>query len=1019
MEARQLILLSPYRYPAQNSLVLGEEDMAAWLNGHAALWHPAALWQAGGPPRIEVPYDHENPKPGHVYALPESPPLFLPEDWMERVHAAGAVAFKATPSRETTLANLKAALAGLSADEAQAKLLTLAADKVSPFLGIGLGALLQATLSEAMEHESLLEADRFWQEVQQAVHELAGVPYVPPVPPDVPEAGGEPESEPPPEPLDYVPTDVAPPVEQMAGPDEEEWYRHLREAAGLLLRAREVLYPVPIHLLDLVLLDEHQPEGPWPASFELGLPVNFVASGAVLERLKEARPDRLGLLRERLAVDQAEVCGGCYLEREDALLPVESQLWNLRTGLAVSRELLGRDIAVFARRRFAAHPQLPLFLASNGLTKALFLTFDESALPAYHSTVVGLPSPNGKQVDAFVRKPLPAAGPETWFNLGHHLFKTIREDHVATVAFLHTGAASPPWYQDFLQLGRFGPIFGRWDTFSQYFSETLAGEYTAPPSADEFHYDYLSERVSASLSSSPTRGEGETKTFSHQGGGSEWPVSGFALFQRLRRHLDTCWTLAALERGLAGRGDPLRLEARLTELEDEVEKIGPSHAPDADTLRIALTETERQISSALAARLLARAQTNQPGWLVLNPCSFIRRVALELDGARGPLPIGGPVKACQVDSDKLRLVVEVPALGFAWVPRSGPADAPPPPMRIRLADERHVRNEFFEAEVDKTTGGLRSLRDRRLGAPRLGQRLVFNPGSTMRADSIRTTSSGPALGEIISEGTLLGEQGQVLARFRQRFRAWLGRPLLELRIEIYPEQPPAGPPWHAYFGARFAWRDERTLLLRGVNGTGYVSSHPRPQTPDYLELRLGRQNTVLFPGGLPFHQRFQGRMLDVILVPPAEHGHIFDLGIGLDREHPMQTALGVITPVPVLATDKGPPHIGATGWLFHLDTANLLLLGMRPGGREQHEPNYSGVAPPGEPAVDQSDAVTARLLECAALSSQAEFRCVRNPRRAVLLDARGSRLLELSVNGDAVPFEVTPGDFVQLQAEFS
>jgi hypothetical protein len=1017
MSARQLILLSPYRYPAQNPLVLANDDMAAWLNAHAALWHPAALWQAGGPPRVEVPYDHEQPAAGAVYALPESPPSFLPDDWPERVRAAGAAAFKATASRETTLANLKEALAGLAPqDEAQARLLALDADKVAPFFGVGLGCLLQATLSEAMEHESLLEPSPFWEDVQRAAADLAGVPYAPPQPagPDEPGAADEPGYQPPPDfgqPPEH--TDFAQPDAVVGGGAEPEgaadepWYGHLRAAAGRLLTAREVLYPVAIHLLDLALLDGRHPEGPWPASFDLGLPVNFVASGAALEKLRDEHPERLAALRERVAADEAEVCGGCYLEREDALLPVESQLWNLGKGLAVSREVLGRDIAVFARRRFAAHPQLPLFLTSNGLTKALLLAFDDSAVPTFHSTVIGWPSPDGKQVDAFVRKPQPAGGPEAWFNLGHYLFKTIREDHVATLAFLHAGGPAPPWYHDFLQLARFGPVFGRWTTFTRYFADTMAGEYTAAPSPDDFHHDYLVERVPAApaedqpADSVPSPRAGEEKT--------EWPVSGFARFQRLRRHVDTCWTLAALLRGLAGRGDPLRLEGRLAELEDAVEKAGPSHAPDADATMQALAETERQISGALAGRLLARAPAGQPGWLVLNPCSFIRRVALELDGGRGPVPVAGPVKASQLDGDRLRLVVEVPALGFAWVPRGGPPGTPPPAARMRLADERHVRNEFLEAEVDPATGGLRSVRDRRTGVPRLGQRLVFNPGSTVQATSIQTTSSGPALGEVVSEGTVLGEQGQVLARFRQRFRAWLGRPLLELRIEIHPEQPPAGPPWHAYFGARFAWRDERAMLLRGVNGTGYVTAGPRPQTPDYLELRAGRQSTVLFPGGLPFHQRYEGRMLDVLLVPQGEHAHIFDLGLGLDREHPAQTALGVTTPVPVFPTDRGPPHVGATGWLFHLDAANLLLTGMRPGTRERRD----------GPADEPADAVTARLLECAALSGQAEFRCARDPRRAAVLDARGGRLLEASVSGDAAHLEVSPGDFVQLQVEFS
>jgi hypothetical protein len=231
--------------------------------------------------------------------------------------------------------------------------------------------------------------------------------------------------------------------------------------------------------------------------------------------------------------------------------------------------------------------------------------------------------------------------------------------------------------------------------------------------------------------------------------------------------------------------------------------------------------------------------------------------------------------------------------------------------------------------------------------------------------------------------------------------------MLEMRVEIFPEQPPAGYPWHAYYGARFAWRDERALVLRGVNGTGSVTTHMRPQTPDYLELRLARQSTVIFPGGLPFHQRVEGRMLDVILLPEGETVHSYDFGIALDREQPMQTALGMITPVPVVPTAKGPPHIGAKGWLFHLDAPNLLLTGLRPGKMEAAETEADG-----------ADAITARLLECGAFHSQAEFRCVRDPRRVALLDARGTCLMEGTMSGDAALFDVQPGDLVQLQVEF-
>jgi hypothetical protein len=934
MSPRELILLSPYRFPAQNALMIAGEDVAAFLNGYAALWHPAALQGATAPPRITSPYDYEQPVPGHVYAVPESPPPLLPDDWDQRVREVGAVAFRATADRAATLANLKDALAPevLPADPRSSLLdprflLDLGPDTIGPFIGIGFGQRMVETLFEAMEHEQVLSAADFWLDVQAAVAALAN-------------------------------------------PDPEAWRRHLRAAAERLQAAREVVYPVTVHLLDLWLPDEERPAATVPASFERGLPLNVIACAALLERLGRDSPELLAALRERVGRDEAEVCGGPYQEREDALLPVESQLWNLRTGLEAYRRLLDQEVRVFARKRFAAHPQLPLLLNHVGLRRALLVAFDESVLPSYRVTVVNWPSPDGKQVEAFTRAPYRADDPLTFFHWAHYLHKTIAQDHGATLALLHTSTPAAPSYDDLLELSRMAPVLGQWTTLSRYFNDVLAGEYISAPPADEFHGDYLSERTAARR---------------------ERPVSWFARHLRLRRRFDTARTLAALLRGLGGTGDAA-WDQRLAAVEGTVE--GGEEEGSAE-----LAELEREATEALAERLVARSAGDSPGFLFLNPCSFTRRVAVELEGLPGPLAVTGPLKALQLDGDKARLVVEVPALGFAWVPRQGPPGTPPPVSRMRLADASHVRNEFFEAEIDPATGGLRGLRDPRTRINRIGQQLVFNPGSTMRAKEVRVTSAGPALGEVISEGALLDEQGQVLALFRQRFRAWLGRPMLELRIELYPEHLPQGYPWHAYYGARFAWRDERATLLRGVNGAGYLTSHTRPETPDYLEVRLGRQSTMLFPGGLPFHQRHGGRMLDVVLIPEGETARAFDLGLGLDREYPMQTALGVVTPVAVVPTAKGPPPVGSAGWLFHLDAPNLLLTSLWP-------------------AADGADAVFARLLECNQYAGQAELRCPRDPRRAEVLDEQGNIVTAASTAGDAVLFETPPGDLLRLRIDF-
>src|SRR4051812_35428266 len=110
MSTRELILLSPYRLPTQTTLYLGDDEVAALLNGYAALWHPAALQGAITPPRLSSPYAHEHPVAGHLYAVPENPPLVLPDDWDDRVRAAGALAFRSTADRQTTLTNLREAL---------------------------------------------------------------------------------------------------------------------------------------------------------------------------------------------------------------------------------------------------------------------------------------------------------------------------------------------------------------------------------------------------------------------------------------------------------------------------------------------------------------------------------------------------------------------------------------------------------------------------------------------------------------------------------------------------------------------------------------------------------------------------------------------------------------------------------------------------------------------------------------------------------------------------------------------
>src|SRR5207253_476416 len=108
------------------------------------------------------PYDFEQPTAGHVYAVPENPPLLLPDDWDQRVRDAGAVAFRAGPDRQQTLTNLREALGAMEdasvAEPALPDPWLLAPEQVQPFFGIGFGYINIEALFEAMEHENLLAA---------------------------------------------------------------------------------------------------------------------------------------------------------------------------------------------------------------------------------------------------------------------------------------------------------------------------------------------------------------------------------------------------------------------------------------------------------------------------------------------------------------------------------------------------------------------------------------------------------------------------------------------------------------------------------------------------------------------------------------------------------------------------------------------------------------------------------------------------------------------------------------------
>jgi hypothetical protein len=914
---RLLFLLSPYRPPTSYPITLAAGEAASWLNAWAALWQPELLREATKPPEVASSYDHDEPTPEAIYAVPAGPTLYQPTDWAERLTNVGAISFEATACREETFANL-----GRRTND----------DISRMFAAIGFAYLTVETWFDAASHDHLLDAEGFWNDVVAAANAL-----------DDPEA--------------------------MRG--------HLKAAAEKLQVAREVLHSGNLRFLDCVALSD-TPVSAWPDSLSAGLPLTVILPADRLERLKTEQPERFAELMAKCPPGlsaSVEFAGGAISERDDVLLPVESQLHNLTRGRQRLCELTGQDVTTYARLRAASHLHLPGWLTHAGYSHAMTMPVEGDGGPPTKSPCVQWPGPDGKTIEAFAKEFLPADDGQTFFNLAYHLHHASGQEATPAFALLHRGGPASEAYRDLVAFADLGTALGEWQSVKTYLTEIGVGDYAGTAGADDYAVDVLDDRVARRHMADP--------------------VSSIAKSLRLRRRIDAAFGLAALHRSLSpATPDEDADLAKLTEIESTFE--------DGLGIDTPLSLVESSVAKRLAERIVARGEVGRPGYLIANPCSYPRRVALELPPYAKPIAVADPVKSAQFDTDATRFVVEVPSLGFAWIPRGGPAATPPKP-RLVLAEGVTVRNEFFEAEFDPATGGLRAFRDLKTRQNRFGAVPVFQPGSKCRGTGITVTRSGAALGEIVSTGELVSEQDEPLATFRLTARAWMGRPVLEWSCDWQIAHAPTGYAWHAYYGLRFGVRDDRIACFRGVNGCSYATHSSHVTSPDFFEFRFGRERSFVFPGGVPFLNKVGPKTYDLIHVAPGETETKFDGLLALDRDNPMPTAAGWVAPVAVVPVDRGPPPTGAASWLLHLDMPSLIVTDFRPTA-----PSAEGM----------TRAVSVRLMETAGYAASAKWNFARDPQRAFTIDAMGNVLADLTLDDGAVPVEVSAGELIAVRAEW-
>ena len=744
--------------------------------------------------------------------------------------------------------------------------------------------------------------------------------------------------------------------------DWEGAKENLRSACALIQSGREVLHSSSIHLLDFAPIKNLT--GLLIPNIETGNPVNIIASG---KELSELPPLELEKIKDWFNSEQVEICGGLFNDNPETVGPLTSRIWNLKKGRETLLNLVGKDVKIFAKTTQGLSADTPRVLHLAGFSKALLMPHGEIDIPTFRGPVFSWSSSIGRQIETFCREPFSSSTNHTFFHLAFHLGKLLQQDSSPTLAFFKTTSNSSIFYNYLLKANSLAPIFGNWLTMSNYLHEVYPSEYPGPISQDDFKTETLQLHPNA-------------------------PISGQINHLKNRRTLDCASNIASILNVLgSNQPETLRQFANdWTETEAQTEQ-------NPLTINQAPSELFQRAGALLAERILQRGEDGKNGILFLNPCSFTRRIGMETDSISGPQAAKGVLAANQ-SMDKSESIIEVPGLGYTWVPLADPASPPKFSNKFKLADENSVRNEFFEAEIDRNSGGLKAFRDLKTRANRLSQQLVANLGSTMKADTIRVSSTGPLFGEIQSEGTITGTNQEVIAKFKQTIRAWLGRPMLELNIEINPTEPLRGDRWSNYIASRFAWPHDQVTMHRGHEGRVASTHNLRTESCDFIEWKWGPRKTFLFTKGLSYFEKQGDSKIDTLLITEGENQTHFSMGLSMDRDHPFQMAMALDSPIYIQKVSKGAPPAGPTGWFFHIDAPNLVL----------HQISF------------KPDELSAFLLleETEGFATPCDIRCVKTPKRACFLDLQNNDQGDLAIRDDSVTIYPESNGLMLLKIDF-
>ena len=669
----------------------------------------------------------------------------------------------------------------------------------------------------------------------------------------------------------------------------------LTRAFDSLLEFRERLYPVEAGLLDVVLIDPEQPDALAAriAGADRMMPINLMGSVDEFEAVADA-------IRGPLAAagDAVDLIVSEPSDHPTMLTTLDRTARTLAATHRRIHELFGRRPRNWGRRDLALRAQLPTVLKSCGFTGALHVGFDLGEFPDEEDARLDWIGLDRTSIAAISRLPLPSARASSMWTFPVRLGESMELDYSA-VAML-VGFCEPPseWLEDLRIASTYGPIFGPLTTMSEYLADGGGGSRQLKPKASEY-------RAATLLTRAARRDSGDAAIELADGDAAIELADGDATVEltdcpEIRGPIADC-----------GRS----VAAGLVEL-------ATGQRPEADA------------AAALAERIASPAAEPE-GMLVLNPAPFER-----VERIRTPRPLAGELAGLQAATDDgYDSLVRVPPLGYAFVPFAADGRIAPSPSKTPTAEDRTLRNEFFEVTVSERTGGIAAVRAYGTRGNLLSQRLVVQEegereaSSQMVAESVRLTGDAVA-GRADSTGTIESYSGQPIARFTQRVEVVRASRRIGVEIMIEPPGPDAtaldalrGGPWSNYLACQWAWAASAAPLTQSSDWDAAAVTSQRFEAPLFVEIGDEPRLTICPRTGL-FHRRSGGRMLDSLLrVKNSPTGRRDGFGVWVGNPHPAEASAADAFALQV-ARSRRPATDSA--WLAQVSQPGVVLLGIEP-----------------------------------------------------------------------------------------